>query len=279
MEGLLAAGWKQAAASVPDLQREAEALAAANLQVIAQRVDTIAAATTPLEGVAALSMALRTCRLLRLHLADDALPNDWRIVEPATRAGTASRLIPVAPVRLDGTIRWASARLTSHGSVLVLVDALDVPSEVSPWLGNTHLLTAQLRWRKRLALGEETIDLFTATSAAWEKTYGEENDPLRFIREQVRRGRLGNATRIAYVAPELRLCRLDPDEGIAFEWLSPTLESAFSRREGFGQDAWVVGWSSGRRIVPLALLAAKGVIRRQVYVIHPWEGEQHVFRT
>src|SRR5688500_8977104 len=69
LERLLESGWRNAGQEASQLTEEAEALALAGMERLAQRLREVAAAKAAADGLAAVTVALAACRLLRARLA------------------------------------------------------------------------------------------------------------------------------------------------------------------------------------------------------------------
>lgn len=269
LERLLAGGWRNAAPDLAELAAEASALAE-GLPHLAQALTAVSQATTPMEGLRTVTLALARVRMLRTRLApDQAPPGDWQPLA-ATQRSRKDRVLPLSRLPLGDEEVWACVRLrgSQPGDLVLLVP----PPGVAPgWL--TQPLQGTLHWEARYPLGAagEVEACFLLDAAPYEP----EGDPVEAFRKALAGGKLKERlplfpgyTRfvtMALGAPDLPTC----------VWPDNRPASLFATAAG--DRAWTLAYVDGALVMPLCLLRPGGLLRRpaQLHLV-PGTPEVHV---
>jgi hypothetical protein len=301
LERLLASGWRNAHQEAADLGDEAGALAEAGLERLAERLRAVAAARSAAQGLAAVTLALAGCRLLRARLAPGgpvpangagaaavpagaAAAGEWapvgrerrgRSSRSAAPAAGADQVVPVGRMALAGGEAWACLRL--RGSVpgeWVLVEPAALPEGVRAlrtasgtepaWLGT--VLDGRLRWRARYPLGAagsvERCVLEDAAPAAESDDNGQRTGQLRLVDHT--RATLAKGWKAGTAL-------LDGYGPVRLEQLDPADADAYlwadpaaaaALRECGTERVWAIVWNRGGSQAPLALLSPPGFLRK-----------------
>jgi hypothetical protein len=299
LERLLAGGWRNAGPGLPEIEAAAAVLHAAGAPAVAARLRRVGAAGAPADGLAAVSLALAACRLLRARLPaprPEAASSDagWTALSPSpgspgspaaqpsasrrrrTRDVRHRRLLPIGRLAVDDGEAWACLLLreTSTGEPAfaewLLVDPPEgVPagggkSGRGPWL--RRVLEGDLHWKARYPLG-----------AAWSvhrfalDLRGEAGDPdgaaplpaLDRFWKALGSNRLQDHALVLGFSP-LRVRRLDRAETDGYLWASPEQRHLFAE-SGKG-EVWGLAWEQPPRTAPLLLITPGGFLRRPSFV-------------
>lgn len=291
---LLESGWRQASAEAADLRHEADALAEAGLSQVAARVSVVANADNATEALPAIALATSACRLLRLRLQSEAVPDTWApLTVPKRRPGTgAETLLPVSRVLLDGREVWACIQTARNRCVLVeppfpAEDAAAEAPQPAPTRGifgrltrrlglaseptqpPSRWLNARLRgtlvWRARYPLGADgDVPLCSLERPEWVDE-PDEQAWLHDFRERLATNTLQDGSVLFWTASSFQVMTLNRADSASYVWLdpiSPTLLASAS-----DTMVWAVAWSNGGAIVPLGFLlpASSG---RQPRIVH-----------
>jgi hypothetical protein len=278
---LLESGWRQARTEAVALRQDADALAEAGLTQVVARVTAVAEANSAAEALSAIALATSACRLLRLRVQADAVPDGWGpLASPKRRPGTET-LLPVSRLLLDGREVWACVQTARNRCVLVEppFPAEEAPAEapeparqggifgrLSRRIGlssdeqatppPSHWLHRRLRgtlvWRARYPLGAEAdIACCTIERPEWVDEQDEQAMPGAF-RQRLVEGKLEDGTPLFWQAGGLRAMTLDRADAASYAWLDqsgPTLlANAYDTR------VWAVVWTDGGAAAPLAFL-------------------------
>ena len=295
---LLAGGWRNAGPARPEIAAAAQALDAAGAPAVAARLRRVVAAGGAADGLAAVSLALAACRLLRARLpAPEPEPEagaagaGWTALAPTGAAppgGAAAgrrrrnqdvrhrRLLPIGRLALEDGEAWACLLLreTSGGEAVfaewLLIDPPEgVPAgggkDPGPWL--RRLLEGDLRWRSRYPLGAAwNVHRFALDLAGGAGGADGADAPVPSLEpfwKAVGSNRLQDQTAVMGFSP-LRLRRLDRAEAESYLWASPAQRDLFAG-SGTG-EVWGVAWEQPPRTAPLLLITPGGFLRQPSFV-------------
>lgn len=282
---LLTSGWRQARAEAADLRREADELSEVGLSGIAARIVAVAEATTAAEALPAIALATSACRLLRLRLQSNAVPDGWSpLDQPKRRPGTDT-ILPISRLMLDGREVWACARSTRGQWLLVeppfpfqpetvaaaakpapgifgrlrqqLGQALGTTETVpdappGPWMHRR--LSGTLVWRARHPLGPQgDVSLYALDRPAWVTDDADtERSGVQAFRQTLSARILVSGAPVFPMGSGFRLLELQRDDPADYVWLDPTAVDAFGAT---GSDkVWAIVWTEGGALVPVAII-------------------------
>jgi hypothetical protein len=290
---LLVSGWRQARAEAANLRGEADELREAGLTQVAARVAAVAEAGSATEALPAIALATSACRLMRLRLQADVVPDGWSpLPRPARRAGTET-LLPVSRLLLDGREVWACVQTARNRCVLVeppfppeevpaeapqpeqsgstfgkLARRLGLGAEPTPpaasrWLNRR--IRGSLVWRARYPLGAEgDVALCTLERPEWVEEQ-DEQAMMGAFRQRLGSGKLEDGTPLFWQAGGLRLMTLSRVDSSAYAWLDPSGERLLAT--AYDTVMWSFVWTEGGAIAPLAFLVP-GAAGRPPRIIH-----------
>jgi hypothetical protein len=282
---LLVSGWRQAHAEAADLRAEADGLAEAGLTEVAARIAAVAQAGTAAEALPAVALAESACRLLRLRLQAEAVPEGWAPLAASksrTRAGLDA-VLPIARVLVDGRELWACAR-PARGQWLLLeppfppepgqpaapaseapsgffgrlrqrieqaIDAPAAPAEPpSPWM--SRMLRGRLVWQARLPFGADgRVTVCTLGEPEWAGA-SEDLERLQPFRQMLANNTMHSGMYVVGYSGGLRIMELSQAEQRSYAWLDQSAGDAL--RWAPTPKVWAIVWLEGAAVVPVALV-------------------------
>jgi hypothetical protein len=266
LERLLADGWRNAGAGLPELEADAEALGAAGADAVAARLRRVLAAGSPAAGLSA--VALAACRLLRARLPAPPEAETWATLSaaPAPRSDTRRRLLPVGRLALDDGEAWACVRLheASFGEWLLLDPPASPTAAGEPrWLRTA--LEGRLRWRARYPLGASgEVYRFALEPSPETRARTAPVPGLDRFWKALGGGRLADDVSVLGSYGPVRIRRLDPARADEYVWPGAAPHDLFAR-SGKG-EVWALTWQQGALTAPLLLLSPGRLFRRPALV-------------
>jgi hypothetical protein len=287
LEQILVSGWQHAHDDLGAITAEADALSAYGLDSPAERVRRVATASDAGEALAAVSLAVATCRLLQVRIAADARPEgDWAALRPTGRRTQPARerFMPISRIVVEATEVWACVRL--HGGLAAGLHLLELPAGVTtpaesatpnrdtsaPWL--QWQVEGSPRWRARYRWGsEKEIDHCALVDVEWQQTLELEVGLPTILDQAIDTAKSGQQGAIVRGNVPVRAQLLDENAIKDCLWLDPSHPDLF--RASAHETSWALVWSQAGTVTPLAAIRP-GQRSRPAAMLHFVPGEQSV---
>jgi hypothetical protein len=287
LERLLVSGWRLGQVEAADLLNEADLLEQSDLSSLGARVRAVAQADGAADALHKIALASSACRLLRLRLPTDSVPDGWAPVTPSRPKARSNGevLLPLSRLLVDGREVWACSWPAGRQWLLLeppfppeptstppqsparprsifgrlgrqIVEAFGgAATPPAPWVH--HQLRGRLVWQARYPLGATgEVNLCTLDDAAWVTEPDAERYGIRAFLQKLRAGALTSGATAFPGVGGLRLMELDRTDPAAYIWLDATATAVFASAPS--EKVWALVWTGDSAITPLALLTPGG---------------------